>query len=114
MRKAFLSSFILLCGNFYVFSQLIEGDLLTDNRKITHDIQYIFSKSNYDGKLFFAIAVDEYGKISSAKVIDNRSTIHSTPARINATKLIYNIKFEPGAKFPKHHSGVYQLIYKRN
>lgn len=114
MKKIFLVSLFLFCVKNQGFSQLIEGDLLTSKRKITNDINAIISPSNYDGKIVFDISVNEFGAVTSAKVIDNRTEIISTPARISATKLIYSIKFEPGTHFPKYHNGVYQVIFKKN
>ncbi len=114
MNKIILFFAFLLSFSLKSFSQLIEGELVTDKRKIVSDITPIISPSNYDGKILFTISVDSYGNVTSAKIIEERTTINSTPAKIKATNLIYNVKFEPGTYFPKYHTGVYQIIFKKN
>lgn len=114
MNKTILLLSLLLSFSFKSFAQLLEGDLLTDKRKVVSDIIPIITPSNYDGKILFSISVDNSGTITSAKVIEDKTTINSTPARIKATNLIYNVKFEAGSYFPKYHTGVYQINYKKN
>ena len=114
MKKAILLSIFILGAKFQAFSQLIEGDLFISGRKITSEFPLTIAPSTYEGKITFSIAVNEYGNVTSAKVIENRSEINSTPARIKAANLIYNIKFEAGTHFPKYHNGIYQVIFKKN
>jgi hypothetical protein len=114
MIKYITTLFFALFFSYNSFSQLVEGALKNDGRKIITEINPVINSSNYEGEIYFTIAVDEYGKVSGVKVDDNRSTIISTPAKINATKLIYSIKFEPGTHFPKNHTGIYRISYKRN
>lgn len=96
------------------FSQLVEGALKTDNRTILTDIKPVIDSPNYDGVVYFTIAVNEYGNITSAVVDEARTTIISTPAKINAKQMINSIKFDPGTHFPKNHTGIYKITYKKS
>lgn len=111
--KGFITSLIIFLSSNY-YAQLLQGDLINDNRKIKFEESFVIKPSNYDGKILFKISVNAEGNITSAEVIEERSTIISTPARLKAKKQIFNIKFEPGTYFPKNHTGIYQIIYKKN
>ena len=113
IKNSIFISFIF-CFSVPGFSQLIEGDLLKDSRKIISDITHVIKPSNYDGKITFKISVNSEGTITAADILEERTTIVSTPAKIKAKNLVYNIKFEPGTYYPKFHTGIYQIIYKKN
>lgn len=112
--KLILTTFVFLLVSFNAFCQLIDGELFEDNRKILRDIKHQLPSTNYNGKLIFNISVDNEGFVTSAVVDERRSTITSTPAKINAKKTIMKLIFEKGNQFPKYHKGSYQIIYTKN
>lgn len=106
-----ISLFFLLANN--INAQLISGDLLDNNRKIISNNKDTINSSSYDDKILFKIAVNNDGLVTSATVIEQQSTIVSTPATIMAKKNVLKVLFEEGSYFPKYHTGIYQIVYKK-
>lgn len=87
-----------------VFGQLT-GDVVKDNRKLVKQGNYVI-ESHTSGTVVFLISVDAEGNISSARASSSKSTVKSTPAKMNARNyVVSNFKFEPGTWFPEHHQG---------
>jgi len=108
-----LLAFSLCLLSFTGFSQLLSGDLLTDKRAIISNINPVIHSTHYTGKIVFKIAVNADGVITSAVEDEEKTTIKSTPAKIKAYNLLKNVKFAPGAYFPKYHSGLYQITFTK-
>ena len=90
------------------FSQVF-GEIRTDNRTITTDIDYTVYHSE-PGKLVFDIAVDTEGNVTSCQLNKSESTITFSGAVIQGkNKIMQHLKFERGHSFPKFHRG-YVLI----
>lgn len=107
---------VILFLGFHVANadaQLVGGDLLKDNRKIISNIQSEISSPRYNGILLFNISVNNDGIVTGATIEEKGSTIISTPARIDAKRLLLSLVFEKGNRFPKYHSGIYKITYKR-
>lgn len=85
------------------FSQ-INGDIIKDNRKLMTDYSYVI-EGHLNGRITIAIAVNAEGEISSTKVLDDKTTVKSTPAKIKAVNHVKQFEFEPGTWFPKFHQG---------
>jgi hypothetical protein len=94
-------------SSFLTFSQ-ISGDIVNDNRKLITDYSYVL-EGHLDGKIAFDISVNAKGEISATKIMEDRSTITSTPAKIEARNYVMKFKFQPGTWFPKFHHGIVVL-----
>ncbi|PWH85763.1 energy transducer TonB [Brumimicrobium oceani] len=103
MKKLNAILFFALFLTTTAFGQ-ISGDVVKDNRKITTELPYVI-EGHITGKITIQISVDALGDISSSKVLDDKSTIKSTPAKIKALNHVSKFKFEPGTWFPKFHQG---------
>lgn len=91
------------------------GAIKKDGRKLITDQPFVISDS-HEGSIFFKISVDAEGTITAIDVVDDKTTIRSTPAKIKATNYVKKFKFEEGTWFPKHHQGTVRLslIRKKN
>ena len=85
------------------FSQL-SGDIKKDQRKLITETAFIL-EGNHNGKVVFDISVDITGKITAIKVVDDETTVKSTPAKIKAQNHVKTFVFEPGTAYPKFHQG---------
>jgi hypothetical protein len=105
MKKSviiFISFFIV--NNCY--SQLISGEILDSGRKLITVSDFVI-KSDRSGEVVFEIAVDINGDVISANIVNNLTTIKSSPLKMEAKNLINTFKFEPGTFYPKfHHSRI--------
>lgn len=100
MKKIVVILLTLLAHTSY--SQLIEGDIVTVNRKLLTKTDFQI-KGAKAGEIFLDIAVDIYGNVTSANVIHHLTTINSSPIKMEAKKLALTYKFEEGTMYPKHH-----------
>ncbi len=87
----------------------VMGDIATDGRAITTDIDYNLYRDT-TGMLVFNIAVNMEGKVTSCAVNRDKSTLRSTPLLISAkNRILTGLSFERGYAFPKHHQGLVQI-----
>ena len=98
---------VLLFALFFsitAFGQL-SGEIVKDSRKLTTNNGYVL-QGKEDGRIVFAIAVDDKGDITSAKVLGNETTVDNVQEQINTRHYVMtSFKFEPGTWFPKFHQG---------
>lgn len=94
-------------------TQLLKGDLLTSGREIIKDVNPIINSTRYNGIIVFEITVNNDGLVTGAQIIEGKSDIISTPARLDAKKLVYSLVFKSGNQFPKYHTGIYQIVYMK-
>ena len=102
MKKINALLFTILFA-FASYGQL-SGDIVKDNRKMTSSQGFIID-GHVNGKIVFEIAVDAKGNVSSARALDNESTVKSTPAKVNARNYVSAFTFAPGTFYPEHHQG---------
>ena len=107
--KFLLTAFICLCFNS-LFSQLISGAIVDDNRKMTSPANFTIN-SIYDGYVVYEIAVNNIGQVTSERMISEQSTVKSTPANIEAKNLLKSLTFEPGDSFPKYHHALVKVKF---
>lgn len=99
---------LLFLISFASFSQ-VYGDLFTDKRGISGNIEYTVNHSK-PGKIIFDIVVDMDGKITSCELNKEKSTIVFTAAVVQAkNKIVQNLKFERGYHWPEFHRGYVQI-----
>lgn len=87
----------------------VMGDLATDGRAITTDIDYNL-EADTTGIIVFDIAVNMDGQVTGCKFNPEKSNLRSTPLLISGkNRILKGLSFEVGYAFPKHHQGVVQL-----
>ena len=102
----------LLFSTFSVNSQVLSGKIVDDNRKLISTTNFVL-ESNYSGYVVYEIAVNPEGQVMSSKLIEEKSTVLSTPANMEVKDFLKTIVFEKGNHFPKyHHANVKVMLVK--
>ena len=93
---------------FQGHAQLLSGQLLDDKRELLSNSTFAIDGST-KGSIVFDLSVDITGNVTSSKLLSDKTTVISTPARMKAKELASNLKFEPGTHFPKFHHVIVQV-----
>jgi hypothetical protein len=86
----------------------VGGEIKKDGRALETDKPFVIEDS-HEGTIFFKISVNAKGEITAIDVVDDKTTIRSTPAKIKARNYIADFKFAPGTWYPKYHQGTIRL-----
>lgn len=100
MKTAILFSFMVFTS--MAFSQLIDGPIVTDKRPLISTIGFKLIDNN-EGVLFYDLAVDPTGKVTSATLIKDGTTVVSTPTKIKVRNHLMQLKFQAGTHYPQVH-----------
>jgi hypothetical protein len=94
--------FMTLFVSSVSFGQLISGTLVDEGRKMvsTSDFKLI---DNNEGVLFYELAVNRKGIVTSARILSEGTTVVSTPTRIKVRNYLMTLKFEEGTYYPEFH-----------
>lgn len=84
------------------FSQLIGGKLVEDGRKMTSVSTFKLIDNNV-GVVIYELAVNNKGIVTSAKLVNDGTTVISTPTRMKVRNYLMTLKFEEGTHFPEFH-----------
>ena len=84
------------------FGQLISGTLVDEGRKLVTVTDFKVTDIN-EGVMFFTLAVNRKGIVTSATYESAGTTITSTPTRIAVRKYLMGLKFEEGMYYPEFH-----------
>jgi hypothetical protein len=84
------------------FGQLISGTLLDEGRKMISTSSFKLTDHN-EGVLFYELAVDRKGNVTSVKMLPEGSTIISTPTRMKVRNHVMTFKFQEGTYYPEFH-----------
>jgi hypothetical protein len=88
----------------------IYGDITTDKRPVTKQIEYAV-KSNYTGQIVFDIIVDEKGNVTVCNLNKSKTNIKSTPTVMKAkNRILMDLKFKSSSLYPEFHRG--QVVIK--
>ena len=79
--KYFLT--LLLLGAFTSFGQMLSGDLKDSGRKKISNTPYIL-ESHTTGFVAYEVTVNNEGNVTAARLVANKTTVRSTPARMRA------------------------------
>ncbi len=104
----FWIAFLFVCLVSMVDAQLIKGTLLDDQRKMISSFNFTVEDQNA-GTVFFELAVNPKGKVTSARVVEAGTTVVSTPTRINVRKALMALIFEEGTWYPEFHHVVVKV-----
>lgn len=100
MKTAIFFSFMVFTS--MAFSQLIDGPIVTDKRPLISTIGFKLIDNN-EGVLFYDLAVDPTGKVTSATLIKEGTTVVSTPTKIKVRNHLMLLKFQAGTHYPQVH-----------
>ena len=109
MRRLFFLITLVFTG--HLNAQLLEGPLLEEGRELVSSPGFTMTDS-HEGVIIFQLAVDRKGNVTSAKVINDGTTVVSTPARIAATKHVKGFKFKEGTCYPEFHQVSVKITLK--
>lgn len=98
----FVIQFTLLFLPFLSSAQLMEGTLMDEGRKMTTKSDFVLYDDN-TGVLYYTLAVDRTGKVTSAKMLLDGTTVTFTPTRMKARNYLMTLQFEPGTHYPQFH-----------
>ena len=104
MKNLFLVFFLIVTSS--VNAQLIEGEIVTDGRKIVGEPKYIIEGMK-DGWAKFDVSVDIDGKVTALTMIE--SNLKSTPATTMIRNHVKKFTFEKGTHYPKYHHVVVKI-----
>lgn len=106
MKYLIALSFLILA--YSTSAQLISGDLLDEGRKIISETDYTMIGST-EGEIYYELAVDREGNVTSERLLGDMTTIHSTPLIYGAKNYCKTLKFEKGTYYPKFHHVVVRV-----
>lgn len=98
----FVIQFTLLFLPFLSGAQLMDGTLMDEGRKMTTKSDFVLYDDN-TGVLYYTLAVDRTGKVTSAKMLLDGTTVTFTPTRMKARNYLMTLQFEPGTHYPQFH-----------
>ena len=81
-------------------AQLLSGDLLESNRYLLSSFDFKI-KSSKEGVMYYEVAVNEQGKVTSQRFLPKYSTLSSSLNRMDAINYIKKFEFLAGSLFPK-------------
>lgn len=91
--------YIALFFTFGANAQLISGDVITEGRQLISKSSFKITGSKA-GEVYFELAVDRMGNVTSQRLMTEKTTITSTPTRMKAQEYVSELKFEPGTIYP--------------
>lgn len=100
MKSALL--FLCMFTSTLSFSQLIDGALMDENRKLITEATFKIIDHNV-GVIYYELAVNRKGIVTSAKLLTEGTTIVSTPTRVKARNYAMTLKFAEGTYYPEFH-----------
>ena len=95
----------------FSFGQLMDGDLMDEGRKMISSSDFVLFDVN-EGVLFYELAVDRTGKVTSARLLSEGSTITATPTRMKARNYLVTLQFEAATHYPQHHHVRVKVTFK--
>ena len=94
------------------FGQLISGTLVDEGRKMVSPSDFSVI-DNKDGVLFYELAVNRKGVVTSARLLTEGTTVVSTPTRIKVRNYLMTLKFEEGTYYPEFHHVKVKVTVKK-
>jgi len=94
------------------FGQLVSGSLIDDGRKMISSETFKVVDSN-EGIVFYELAVNPKGIVTSAKLVKDGTTVISTPTKMAVRNYVMTLKFEEGTHFPAFHHVVVKVTVSK-
>lgn len=99
---------LLLLGSFSSFGQMLSGDLKDSGRKMVSESTFIM-ESHTSGFVAYELTVDNQGNVTSARLVGDKTTVKSTPAKMKARDHAMKFKFEAGNHYPKFQTVIVKI-----
>ncbi len=80
-------------------AQLISGTLIDEGRKLASPVTFILEDQN-EGFIYYELAVNRMGEVTSAKLVDEGTTVVSTPSRMKVRDHVVKFKFDDATYYP--------------
>lgn len=103
----FILPFLFLIS-FSAQSQLISGNLVDEGRKLISPQNFQLD-GKATGEIYFELAVNREGIVTSERIMNEKTSVVSTPTRMRAKELVSQFKFEPGTYYPEFHHVVVKI-----
>jgi hypothetical protein len=110
MRKLIILGFIAFVSFQNVKAQLLSGELLESNRYLLQKSDFTIESST-EGVVLLDLAVNEKGLVTSYRIITERSTIKSTPLKMQAINYVKKFEFLAGSLFPEFQHVIVQINF---
>lgn len=94
--------FVFTIISSIAFGQLIDGTLVDEKRKLITVTDFKVIDMN-EGVMYFTLAVNRKGEVTSATLSGEGTTITSTPTKIKVRNYLMKLKFEEGTYYPEFH-----------
>ncbi|MFN5148170.1 MAG: hypothetical protein ACK457_12965 [Flavobacteriia bacterium] len=94
------------------FGQLINGTLVDEGRKMVSTSDFSITDPN-EGVLFYELAVNRKGIVTSARLLSEGTTVVSTPTRIKVRNYLMTLTFEEGTYYPEFHHVTVKVTTRR-
>lgn len=105
--------FLFLLSPFVLNAQLISGDVLKENRKLLSTTNFHLNGSK-TGEIYFELSINREGQVTSSKLINEKTTVVSTPTRMRAKEYVSTFEFEKGTHFPQFQNVIVCIKVKIN
>ena len=101
-RMKYLVCILFLGQSIFLSAQMLDGSLLDEGRKLVTKTDFVIYDAN-EGVLFYTLAVDRKGKVTSATLLGEGTTVTFTPTRMKARNYLVTLQFEEGTHYPQFH-----------
>jgi hypothetical protein len=105
---------IILVGCLFIVGQLkaqiISGSAIESGRKLVNTVSFDIHGSR-SGVVVLEVAIDNLGKVTSSRLISEKSDVLSTPAVMMAKNAAKTFLFTPGTHFPEFQYALVRFNY---
>jgi hypothetical protein len=91
-------------------TQLLSGSAMDSGRKLVNTVSFDIHGSR-SGVVVLELAIDNLGKVTSSRLISEKSDILSTPAVMMAKNAAKTFLFTPGTHFPEFQYALVRFNY---
>lgn len=91
----------LICSllSFSISAQIISGGAKEEKRALLTATDFSISGFK-SGDIYYELAIDREGNVTSSRLMNEKTTVVSTPTRMRAKEYVTTFKFEKGTHFP--------------
>ncbi|MFN5982604.1 MAG: energy transducer TonB [Fluviicola sp.] len=84
-----------------ISAQVLSGSAVDAGRVCVTENPNFSIKGKVEGKLIVEVSIDWEGKVTGTKIIQEGTTVKSTPFQMYAVNASKKLKFTPGTKYDK-------------
>jgi hypothetical protein len=105
----------LICTliSFSISAQIISGEAKEEKRTLLSATDFSITGSK-SGDIYYELAIDREGNVTSSRLMNEKTTIISTPTRMRAKEYVSTFKFDKGTHFPHFQNVVVCIKVKLN